>query len=126
MRVILLVLVLAIPRAVVAQERGDQIFAAALGAYAVAAVVDAKTTIDCSRAGLCHEANPVLRPLVDRHGVEFAMGTKLAAQAGVAVTVLLLRPKYKTQTMWAMVGLSAAQIAVDGINYARLQEARRR
>lgn len=126
-RIFVAVLFVAVlPRPVIAQStNNDQLFAAGLGAYAAAAVIDAKTTIDCSLAHLCREANPVLVPLVNNHGVEFAMATKLAAQAGLGYALYRLRPRYRTQTAWALAALVGIQIAVDGINYSRLRAAER-
>lgn len=62
----------------------DRLFVVVLPVYGVLAWKDASDTIDCVKARVCHEANPLIRPFVDRHGITSAMTGKLAIQAGIA------------------------------------------
>jgi predicted MFS family arabinose efflux permease len=100
------------------------LFHSAIGAYAFAAVEDARRTHQCVEAGVCREVNPVLGRIADRFGIKTAMATKLALQAGTVATLVALRPDNRKRTTIAIVALTAIQIAVNAQNYRTLQRAK--
>lgn len=55
----------------------------AAGAYVGLAAIDAKNTYDCVKAGTCVEANPLIRPFVERRGIGPAMAGKVAVNVGM-------------------------------------------
>lgn len=116
MRAVLLTVALAL---VPASARADDSRAlhGALGAYLTAAFFDAAGTAYCSGAGTCHEVNPVLRPVVDRAGVVPAMTAKGAMHVGIAWWLLATHRDHPRRTLWVALGLTAAQVAVNVINY---------
>lgn len=93
----------------------------ALGGYITAAFFDASITSYCYGQGSCREANPVLAPIVERHGVVAAMTVKGAMHAGIAGLLLKYHQDSPKRVFWITVGLTAAQIAVDVVNVRTLQ-----
>lgn len=83
MKTLILIMVL-LARPARAEDWQRAAFHASLAGLGVFAWKDAEMTIDCVRRQVCQEANPIIRPFVDRHGIERAMTGKLAVQAGIA------------------------------------------
>jgi hypothetical protein len=108
------VLLVAVP--VSAQDRT----AIAIGAYITAGFVDAAGTAYCHGAGTCHEVNPVLSPIVDRHGVVAAMSVKGAMHTGISAWLLRDRKRHERRAFWTAVALAGAQLAVDIGNNRRI------
>jgi len=108
------VLLVAVP--VSAQDRT----AIALGAYITTGFIDASGTAYCHGAGTCHEVNPVLRPIVDRHGVVAAMAVKGAMHTGISAWLLRDRQRHERRAFWTAVALAGAQLAVDIGNNRRI------
>ena len=101
-----------------AQDRKTPI---ALGAYMTAAYWDAASTAFCSGARTCHEVNPVLAPIVNRHGVVPAMTVKGALHVGIAAWLLHDRHQHPKRAFWTAVALTSAQMAVNIGNTRRLK-----
>lgn len=114
---VLLLLLLAAP--VQAQEPRLKV---ALGAYVTAAFFDASYTSFCSGAKMCHEQNPILKPIVDRRGVVAAMTVKGAMHAGIAAGLLKLSKTHPQRAFWLTVALTGAQVAVDVANVRTLRK----
>lgn len=108
------VLLVAVP--VQAQDRT----AIALGSYMTAGFIDAAGTAYCHGAGTCREVNPVLRPIVDRHGVVAAMAVKGAMHSGISAWLLRDRKRHERRAFWTAVALAGAQLAVDIGNSRRV------
>lgn len=88
------------------------------------AVWDAALTIRCVQEHTCHEANPLLAPLVNRRGIKTAMGAKLAlntAMTGVALSVARKYPGRRKTITAMLVGMAAVQGYVVYRNYQVLQ-----
>ncbi len=88
----------------------------ALGTYMTAAFFDTSITSYAIGKGNAHEANPILRPIVEQHGVVAAMTVKGAMHVGIAALILKYHKRYPKRTFWVTVGLTGAQIAVDALN----------
>lgn len=126
-RIILAVLLLVGSAQTVRADVLDTTFLVTLPVYGGLAAIDAHGTIGCVRLGTCHEANILLRPIVDRHGIEVAMGSKLAAQAGVAAFAGWAMRRYPDQKKWIVVGFvtgTALQGVVVALNARTLRNAR--
>jgi hypothetical protein len=94
----------------------DRPLKAAIASYAALSVLDARQTGACLGAGTCREMNPALRPMP----TGALLTVKLAANAGVAVTVWKLR---RTRPKTAL-GLAIAAAVSQGVVVAH--NARRR
>lgn len=104
----------------------DKVVVATVPTLGVLAALDAHGTIDCVRLGTCHEANPFLRPLVDRHGIEVAMGSKLAVQGGLVAVSLWAMHRYPEHRKGIVLGLVTATVlqgVVVGLNQRTLRNA---
>jgi len=66
--------------------------------------------------GTVHEANPILRPIVEQRGPVVAMTVKGAMHAGISLLILKYHKDAPKRTFWITVGLTAAQVAVDALN----------
>lgn len=64
------------------------------GVYVGLATADARGTIACVQAGTCHEANPAIRPIVDRHGIVPAMSGKLGFNVGTVAAIWAVNHKW--------------------------------
>ena len=107
-------LVLILPSVVSAQsERATHL---ALGTYMTAAFFDTAITSYHIGLGDVHEANPFLRPIVERHGVVAAMTVKGAMHVGIAALLLKYHQDAPKRVFWITLGLTAAQVAVDVAN----------
>lgn len=102
-----------------AQDRKTPI---ALGAYVASGFWDASSTAYCHGAGTCHEVNPLLAPIVDRHGVVPAMTVKGALHVGIAAWLLHDRHQHPTRAFWTAIALTSAQMAVNIGNTRRLRQ----
>ena len=106
--------VLLLPSPATAQsERATHL---ALGAYMTAAFFDTAITSYHIGLGDVHEANPFLRPIVERHGVVAAMTVKGAMHVGIAALLLKYHQDAPKRVFWITLGLTAAQVAVDVAN----------
>ena len=114
---VLLFLLLAAP--VQAQEPRLKL---ALGSYLTAAFTDTSITSYCTGKGTCHEVNPLLKPIVERHNIVAAMTVKGAMHAGIAAWLLKAHKEHPKRVFWITVGLTAAQIAVDVQNVRTLRK----
>ena len=114
---VLLLVLLAAP--VQAQETRQKL---ALGGYLTAAFFDVSITSFCSGAKTCHEQNPLLKPIVEKHGIVPAMTVKGAMHAGITLGLLRLAKSHPKRTFWLTVGLTAAQVAVDVANVRTLRK----
>jgi hypothetical protein len=88
----------------------------ALGTYMTTAFLDTSITSYYVGQGTVHEANPALRPIVERHGIVAAMTVKGAMHVGIAALILHYHKDAPKRTFWITVGLTAAQLAVDVAN----------
>ena len=128
MKILLVVLVLLVPRPAAAQS-SDALFNAGVVALLALDAVDAWSTYACvsEYPTQCHEANPVIRPFVDKHGVAVAMGGKLAVNAailGVAALVRHKKPEWKKGIGLSLVSMGGVQVVVDVMNVRTLQTLR--
>lgn len=96
----------------------------ALGAYMVAGFADATGTAYCQGARTCHEVNPVLAPIVERHGVVAAMTVKGAMHTGISAWLLHDRKRHERRAFWTAIALAGAQVAVDIGNARRIRGSR--
>jgi hypothetical protein len=96
----------------------DVAFVATVPVYAFLATEDAYTTVRCVRAGTCHEANPVYRPIVARHGIEVAMGGKLAAQAGLAAGAAYAMHRWPQKKKYVVLAFATMTVLQGVVNAA--------
>lgn len=81
------------------------------GSYIAAGVWDAYKTVLCVRTVYgCYEANPVLKPIVEEHGIEAAMTGKVAFQVGVVAATEYFWRKYPEKRP-AILGTLGAMLA---------------
>ena len=117
----LVLVVLCIARPASAQSAEETRFRIVTGGYITAAFLDASETAYCSGQGRCHEINPILSPIVERHGVVAAMTVKGAFHAGIlGIATSMHKERPKTATAF-MVALLAAQVFVDVHNMRTLR-----
>ena len=102
----------------------DRQFRVALGAYITAAALDGSITSYCVGRGECREANPLLAPVVERHGVVAAMTLKGAFHGGILGILLSMHKERPKVALWTTIGLLAAQVAVDAHNVKTLRRTR--
>ena len=92
--------------------------------YAGLATWDAALTVKCVQAKTCHEANPLLAPLVNRHGIKTAMTAKLALNTAMTGGAIYVARKYphRRKTITAMLmSMAAVQGYVVYRNYQVIQ-----
>lgn len=106
---LLLLLLLAKPSAAAQAD----IFPVLGGAYVGLGVWDGYTTVQCSKLGTCHEANPLLRPFVDEHGIAPVMTAKVAFQVGTLALLCHWRKDHPRETMAALLSLIVLQSYVN-------------
>jgi len=94
---------------------------AAFFAYGTAAFIDTSVTSWCHGANKCSEQNPVLRPIVDRHGIVTAMAVKGAMHTGIALWLSSQKEKHPKAVLWTTVALAIAQGTVDAYNVKQLR-----
>lgn len=94
----------------------------ALFGYMTTAFVDTAETSYCIALKTCREANPVLRPLVERHGVVPAMAVKGAMHTGIAWFLLTQHKDHPKAAFWSTLALIGAQTAVDIHNIRAIQK----
>ncbi len=82
-----------------ADERtlADKLAIATTPTYLALAAIDGWDTVACVRAGRCHEANPILKPVVERHGIGPTMTGKVVLQAGFATGVFWAMHRWPAQ-----------------------------
>ncbi len=93
----------------------------ALATYMTSAFFDTSITSYALGRGNAHEANPILAPIIERHGVAVAMTAKGAMHVGIAALILHYHQDAPKRVFWITVGLTAAQVAVDVANVHTLR-----
>mgnify|MGYP003644112032 CR=1 FL=1 len=94
---------------------------AAFLAYGTAAFIDTSVTSFCHGAQTCNERNPLLRPIVDNHGVVAAMAVKGAMHTVVALWLSSQHEKHPKAVLWTTIALAVAQGTVDAYNIKQLR-----
>ena len=122
MRAFLVCLLLLLPAPSWAQSADDRRAHLAIGAYITSAFFDASITSYCHGQGRCRELNPVLAPIVERHGIVAAMTVKGAFHAGIIGILLDMHQHRPQAALWTAVGLTAAQVYVDWHNVRELRQ----
>lgn len=122
MRVLLALLLWLVPVSVEAMPLRTKI---ALGCFSVGSYWDAINTAYCDAKGVCHEANPVYRPFVQRRGIVFTMTLKGAANTGLAALIIEDHQRHPVRAFWSAVGLCVAQGTVDVLNATTIRKATR-
>jgi hypothetical protein len=92
--------------------------------YTTAAALDGYQTVWCSARETCREANPLLRPIVERRGVVAAMTVKTGLQAGISAWLWKTSEAHPKRNFWLSLGLFSAQLYVDARNYRSIQAQR--
>ena len=95
---------------------------AAFFAYGTAAFIDTSITSYCHGASSCSERNPLLRPLVDNHGVVTAMAVKGAMHTAIALWLSSKKAEHPKAVLWTTVALAVAQGTVDAYNVKQLRK----
>jgi hypothetical protein len=123
-RQVILLLMLSSPAPLLAQTPSDRTFHGLQAAYVGLATMDAVTTSLCVQRRTCHEANPILRPLVDRHGIRTAMTVKLATQGAISGGFFYAwkhYPEHRKGLLLSLATMTALQGYVDYRNYQTLR-----
>ena len=89
--------------------------------YIGTSVADARFTFQCVERGVCREANPFLKPLVDRRGIGAAMSAKVAFNLGVVGGLAMISHKWPDRHKTFI----AAMIAANAVNVWVLEHNRR-
>lgn len=110
--VVALLLLIAVP--VQAQEPSKRVFDALRGAFLGLAVADGISTVIClETVEGCVEANPMVRPVVERHGARSAMSGKVAVNGAQMLAIGYLWRKYPDQRRQILLG-TVAMVALQG------------
>lgn len=112
-----MLLVICCARTTTAQNRDGWPTHIALGTYLTAAFADVSQTAYCLGQGTCRELNPIMRPIMDRHGVVPALALKGAINTGVAAILLHDHHRYPKRAFWLSVVAASVQTAVVVHNY---------
>lgn len=116
---LLVCLLLAAPAS--AQTTEDRLFHGLQLAQIGTAAIDGALTVECVQHIVgCHEANPIMRPFVDQHGIVRAMTGKVAVNAGIGLGALWLWQRYPEHKRLVITVLSvfvAGNLYADIGNY---------
>lgn len=105
----------------------DKVFAVAAPTAIALSALDAYGTKACVDRRECAEANLLLAPFVERHGIGPAMATKVAIDAGLIVGMAWLRhrfPEHGKSTAAAAITMVAVRGYVVYRNHRTVEAAR--
>lgn len=106
-----------------AQEPMPRRTKVALGCFIVGSYYDAINTAYWSAKGVVHEANPVYRPIVARHGIVFTMTIKGGGNTAIAAGVIKDSRKHPVRAFWSATGLCVGQAVVNILNKGTIDDA---
>lgn len=91
--------------------------------YAGVALQDIVHTTGCVSRGVCREQNWTFTPIVRKWGIESAMLVKGAEHGAIIYAAQMFEESHPTATRNVLIGLIAAQVAVNIRNYQVLRKA---
>lgn len=101
-------------------HRLDLASSVALITYVGTSVADARFTVQCVHRHVCREANPLLAPIVNKHGIGTAMTAKVAFNLGVVGVMQVIShqwPERKKTLFFSLLAANAVNVAVLAHNH---------